>query len=190
MVAPTVTLAGQILWEQLPVGSSYIDQDFTDYPDFSTFMLNDVVFTDPVTIETITAWFTPSSGQWPTNGFAVLNIFDDPLLATDDPRAGLSVPIILTDDNSGHLVCEADVQASLGGIDLEPGTYWIGITPELDFSTYDQEYHREAATLMGQPTMIRNPGGVWGWGTGWNGVDIVSNGGIDDAAIKIFWNLH
>ena len=67
----------------------------------------------------------------------------------------------------------------------EPGTYWIGLTPMLDFGGNGQEFHLEAA-LMGATTQARNPGGGFGHGSDWFEAG-PTFGGLDswDGAIRI-----
>lgn len=155
-----------ILWEQAPDGSGtgVVDQEFSDFPTFSTYLVNDVTFAGDVNISAVTTYFTNnfSGGGFVTGTTARLNIFsNDPLQASDDPTVGASVTVVITETGS-HLT----VTASGLNIDLLAGDYWIGLTPVLDQATFGQEFHVNAA-VVGDLTQARNPGGGFGFGSDW-----------------------
>ena len=97
MTITTPVSAGDILWDQPLIldSTAFVDQNFSDFPDFSTFLVNDVVFGSGVTINSITTYYTNVGNLWPQNaaGTATLNIFADPLSGADDPMAGASVAV-------------------------------------------------------------------------------------------------
>lgn len=162
-----------VLWDQPPDpdNDAFVDQDFPDFPDFSTYLVNDVVFGSSVNIDSVTTYFTNSNSLWPTgtdSASAVLNIFDgDALNAGDDPTSGgdFGLASVLVD-----IIATADgLEMTVDGlsISLGAGSYWFGLTPILDFATFGQEFHQSAISLLGAPTQGRDPGGGFGVGTDW-----------------------
>ena len=164
--------AGVILWDQPPDASkgatAFVDQHFGDFASFATFLVSDVVFGGAVKISSITTYYTKGASDsdlWPADAFgtATLNIFADPLSnALHDPFAGASVEVFYAVTPDGFAVTASGLN-----IDLAAGTYWIGLTPELDFLVFDQEFHRVALNSTGGPTMARNPGLGFGFGPDW-----------------------
>ena len=84
----------------------------------------------------------------------------------------------------------AEDEAMSADVDLVvgPGTFWLGLTPYVDFTIYGQEFH-QAAPIMGDNTAWRNPGGAFGYGTDWTYAYVVDTSGVwqdaFDAAILI-----
>lgn len=175
---------GPTLWDQQPsLAANFVDQNFSDFPSFATFVVTDVSFGTAVTITDIITYYTAGFGAWPGAATATLNIFPkvgpDPL-AGDDPFSGVSVPVTIGLGSSGAL----EVHASGLSIGLGAGDYWVGLTPELAFGTFLQEFRYDATTLVGDDSSARNPGGGFGAGTGWFDPDILI-GPYGDAAITI-----
>lgn len=181
----SIGVQAAVLWDQQPDANAraFVDQDFTDFPDFSTFLVSDVVFSSNVTVNSVTTYFTNLNSTWPQsgNGTAILNIFADPLASADDPTAGTSVTAAYSVDATG-----ISLTASGLSIDLAAGTYWIGLTPILIFGDVGQEFHQQAASTVGANTQGRNPGGGFGFGTDWFDAG-PAFGGLNewDAAITI-----
>lgn len=179
--------AGGVLWEQLPTAdpgaSAFVDQQFPDFADFSTYLVSDVTVSGGGwNIESVSTFFTNGTGLWPGGvTSAVLNIFDKtgPLpVGGDDPTGGLAVAVTFDD---------AGVMTAAGlDIDLADGDYWIGLTPDAEFGILGQEFHLATDDVMGDATAGRNPGGAFGLGSDWFDAG-VAFGGIEDwdAAIVI-----
>ncbi len=53
-----------------------------------------------------------------------------------------------------------------GEIELAAGHYWIGLTPQLDFGQFGQEFHHGSDEWF-KTSAGRNPGGGFGVGTDW-----------------------
>ena len=181
ILAGSGPVVGQ-LFDQQPdlAGTAFVNQAFPDFPDFNTFQVDDVVFASDVTIGSITCYFT-FDGQldgvpWPLdnmgtpfNGF--INIFpDDGLLDTEDPTMGLVVDVMLEDvdvDNDGIFDFKSVTACGLN-IELTAGTYWIGLTPDIDFGLFGQEFNfTSVAGVTGTEAFARNPGGGFAIGTDW-----------------------
>ena len=168
-MTPAANAGDLILWDQQPdvAGAAFVDQNFGDFPDFATFLVSDVVFGGAVQIHSITTYFTKGAAKtdlWPADdfGFATLNIFASPLTNADDPFTGTSVSVFYALTADGFAVTASGLNINLGA-----GTYWVGLTPELDFLVKDQEFHWQALNPTGGPTMARNPGLGFGIGPDW-----------------------
>ena len=157
--------AQSIIWDQQPdtTLTGVINQDIPEPQSaFSTYLVNDATFSSNVTIDSVTTFFTNSSGTWGsliTDG--ILNIFDgDALVASDDPTTGGdfgpgSVSLSVTDLGNNVLA----VTASGLSINLAAGTYFFGLSPSLPSDTDPQEFHYDSGTTVGLASQARNPGG-------------------------------
>ncbi len=91
-----------------------------------------------------------------TSGY--LNIFPKtgplPIDGTDDPTAGISVPMTAT------VISGNDYEVTVTGLSvaLAPGEYWIGITPIA--SAFNSGIHMPAVSFMGDATASYDP---YGW---------------------------
>lgn len=146
---------------------AFVDQQFGDFPDFSTYIVGHVPLDNAYDIYTVTTYFTNLNNLWPQGTIqAVLNVLpqDGSLPPNDyDPSQGILIDAELAASGNG-LSLTADVtglQLSLG-----PGDYWFGLTPILDFGTAGQEFH-QGSDLQGKNSAGRNPLGGFGVGTDW-----------------------
>ncbi|HNZ01878.1 MAG TPA: S8 family serine peptidase, partial [Anaerolineaceae bacterium] len=170
-----------ILWDQ-PLSAvstaAYVNQEFSDYPDFSSFLADDFVAADPWTI---TSLFIPGDG-W--NGFSSLlnatalnfQIYaDNAGIPAGYPGGGapvwsLSVPptdlqVTLTTGSGGYLSNATLTPAA--PINLPPGHYWLVYYPTMSFGSYGQFGRQPADTTNGYVGQFINPGGGFGYGTAW-----------------------
>jgi len=181
LAAPS--FATDILWDQPvdPAQTALVDQAFGDFPDFSTYMVNDVTFGSDVVIESVTTFFTNTALTWPQggSGSATFNVFSDPVTGADDPTLGTTVTVDFMVGADG-----LEVTASGLNLALSAGTYWIGLTPILDFGVFGQEFHQGSA-LVGANSLARNPGGGFGVGTDWVEAGPAFSGADFDGAIRI-----
>jgi len=183
--------ADEVLIDRPPnaiMGDIPHDQDYPDFPDFSIFVVASVSFDTDVELTSITGYFTDNN-VWPANEFApvVLNVFEGELGSVDDPRLGYIVDAFFVVGDDGMEVT-ADLAVLSNPLVLKGGTqYWIGITPMLEFNDFGSEFHQESD--LGPNSMIRNPGGGWGFGTEW--WDVGELTGLFDysAAITITGNV-
>lgn len=176
-----------VLWDQSGYSTSsgaVVDQQFPDLPDFSTYMVSDVSVTGGQwSVSAVTVYLTKSR-DWSSVNQGVLNVFPKtgplPSDLTDNPGSGDVVSVSVTSTLAADAwAVRADGLALL----LPPGEYWIGLTPIADFSTFLQEFHWPAAAL-GDPTVLRNPGGGFGIGNNWQQASVFL-GGYGDAAILV-----
>lgn len=159
-----------VLWEQAPDTelTAVVDQEFPDFPDFSTYMVHDISVTgDGWLVDSVTTFFTSGSGNWPSGTDASLHIFEKtgtlPDNTTDIVPDGTVYTAMITSFGS-YLELTVDSLALF----LAPGDYWIGLTPILEFDPYGQEFHQATtAGLIGDPTAMRNPGDGFGFGADW-----------------------
>ena len=167
LVAPGAW-AQEVVWDS-PVDpniTAFVDQQFPDFPDFSTYLVGHVHFDRDTEIHDIKTYFTNANNAWPQgvlNG--VLNIIpQDGLPPNDyDPSSdGVSLTATMAPGANG-----LEFTASLGGgTTLTAGAYWIGLTPDIDFGVFGQEFHQGTADFE-KNTAGRNPGGGFGVGTDW-----------------------
>jgi uncharacterized protein (TIGR03382 family) len=181
-----------VLWDQSnydTAASAFVDQQFGDFPTFSSYLVTDVVVGNGGwNIDSITTYYTIGAtgvDLWPAAGTAMLNVFAKAGAlpgAGDDPGLGTVVATTFVDADAGTQA----MTASGLGLVLGPGEYWIGLTPILDFLVFSQEFHR-GAPIIGGDTAFRNPGGGFGIGSGWSTTAILGGNwiGAYDAAILI-----
>ena len=147
---------------------SFVDQEFGDFPDFSTYLVHHIVLDRKTAIHDITTYFTNVNLGWPLGAVdARLNIFDQfgslPDNGLDNPQDGTLVTANIADN--GDLGLKA--YTNLGGnLVLQAGEYWIGLAPILDFLVFGQEFHRGSDNFL-KNSAARNPGGGFKLGTDW-----------------------
>lgn len=187
-----------ILWSQLPTDwvlgglTSITDTEFTGVDaSASTYHVSDIhVGSGGWVIGSVTGYYLKKIESVLPSAFdARLNIFDKSgtlPTAGDDPTAGpaLAVSYSVTPYS---LTSEAvSVTISDLNLSLAEGDYWIGLTPILTWADpgYPQTFHKRTATVWGDCSALRNPGGYFGYGTGWGAYS--SWGYPDgDAALRI-----
>ncbi len=163
-----------VLWDQSdydPNGTNVIDQEFGDFPTYSTYQVHDFTVPSPGwNITAVSTYFTTSFGNWsPAITQARINLYPKTgefPYAAEDPSAGFVVPVTLTNLGSAWKLT-ADTSGLEAFQNLAPGECWIGLTPIADFGAFGQEFHWLSASPVGTPSAIRNPGGGFGLGTQW-----------------------
>jgi hypothetical protein len=171
------------LWNQ-PLSSvntnPYVNQEFPDSPDYSSFLADDFIANNPWMIETI---FFPGNG-W--NGFTTLanasaltfQIYannagipaGDPSGSGDPPIWTLTLPItdphITLYTGSGGYPSNTMLKLPTP-FSLPAGHYWLTFYPTLNFSPYGQFGRQAADTTSAYIGKLINPGGGFGLGTDW-----------------------
>ncbi len=177
--------AQEVIFDAAPNNDlpAFVDQQFADFPDFSTYLLACVTIERDTFIHDVTTYYTNANNLWPQGQIeAVLNITrqDNGLPPNDydpgGPQVGGAGLKVLADmsANGDRLSLTAHLD---GGITLEAGKYWIGLTPKLDFGMFGQEFHK-GSDFFEKNTAGRNPGGGFGVGTDWFDAGLVF-GGVD-----------
>jgi hypothetical protein len=173
-----------VLWDQ-PLSAinqnAYVNQDFPDFPSFSSFLADD--FTNPVPwiVDKI---FVPGNG-W--NGFSTLMnatgltwaIYADAGgVPAGWPGGGaapvwtLTVPpsdpqVTITNGSGGM---PSDTLLTLTSpASIPAGTWWLVFYPSMGFGSYGQFGRQPADTTNGAIGQFINPGGGFGYGTAWQG---------------------
>jgi len=171
--------AQQVLWDQSNVNAditALVNHEFVNYPDYSSYMAMDFEVGDlPWQITKMTIYLTNQNGTWPNipNPQARFNLWEkapypDCTFPDENPQDGAVVPATIVTGQYG-LVISADLDVAVGaGL-----SYWINLTPIVDFTVYGQEFH-QAAPIMLCNTAWRNPGGAFGHGTGWQDVSALN----------------
>jgi hypothetical protein len=179
------------LYEQLPAdGSGLVNQEFPDFPTFSSYLVDDVdVPAGGWCVDEVITYFTNSNSVEPPRipwegavTVGTLNVFvDDGALDTEDPTLGAPVVTVCAATALGDNVLS--LSSSGLGTELDEGTYWIGLTPEANFGTHGQEFAWGIGDgiVNGQETKFRNPGNGFALGSAW------ANAG--DLLIAVDWDM-
>ncbi len=172
-----------VLWDQ-PLSSvnqnAYVNQDFLDFPTYSSFLADDFLVNAPWLIDTI---FVPGDG-W--NGFSTLFnaswltfliYADDGGMPAGNPSGTGALPvwsytlpptdpqITITNGWSGY---PSNTQLDLDEPILLPaGHYWLVFYPSMLFTPYGQFGRQAADTLNLHTAQFVNPGGDFGYGSVW-----------------------
>lgn len=169
------------MWDQ-PLSTvdqnAYVDQDFTDYADYSSFLADDFTNAETWNISSI---FVPGNG-W--NGFTTLlnassltwQVYaDNAGVPAGDPFSGgalwsLSLlpadPQVVISNGTGGM--PSDVTLNLSApLNLPAGQYWFVFYPSLGFDAYGQYGRQPSDTTNGYTGQFINPGGGFGYGTDW-----------------------
>jgi hypothetical protein len=171
LLAFTVGANADVLWDQSnvdPAVNAIVDQEFVNYPDYSSYMAMDFVSDMPWHITKMTVYLTNNNGTWAgiPNPTARFNIWDkapypDCTFPDGNPQDGALLPAsIINGANGIEISSDLDVYTNAGQ------HYWINLTPHVDFTIYGQEFHQAAPIVMCN-TAWRNPGGAFGYGTAW-----------------------
>jgi hypothetical protein len=177
-----------VLWDQPLSGvnqNAYVDQDFTDVPDFSSYLADDFVAADDWSIETI---FVPGNG-W--NGFTTLMNATSLTWAVYEDNAGVpagypgggdpavwSISLAPTDsqvvitNGSGGMPSNTTLNLTTPAT-IPAGTYWLVFYPSMPFSGGGQFGRQPADTLNGYTGQFINPGGGFGYGSNWQSWAII-----------------
>ena len=171
-----------VLWDQ-PLSTvnqnAYVDQEFTDFGTFSSYLADDFVNANAWTINLI---YVPGDG-W--NGFTTLlnatalnwGIWPDAGgVPAGDPSIGgavwsLTLPptdpqVVISNSTPGGLPAVTTLTLS-APISLPAGHWWLIFYPTMAFSPYGQFGRQPSDTTNGYWTQFINPGGGFGYGTAW-----------------------
>ncbi len=187
LLCAAVPVQAAVLWEQLPLlgQTAHVDQEFPDFSTYSTYQVHDVsVGAGGWVITSVTGFFTPNWANGIESGQARLNIFAK---TGSMPGAGDNPTLGIVGTADFGISDPAVKLVTLGGLDvaLTPGDYWIGLTPIVGFAAGGQGFHQVTAPIIGDYSAVRNPGGAFGFGTGWTTYASLSNGVAGDGAVRI-----
>ena len=176
-----------VLWNQpiRPAGLRYMPcQDFEEtYDHYDIFTADDFSTTETWNIQTV---FIPG-GLW-GSGTTLMNATalhfqiyaEDNGTPDGDPYAGGNSPVwnlsVLPTDSQitisdGINGLPSNVTLNLDTpIKLQIGTYWFSFYPELECTTAGHYGKLTANTKNGNPAQVINPGGGYGFPTGWTSV--------------------
>ena len=181
-----------VLWDQ-PVSSvntnAFVNQEFTDSPDYSSFLADDFVVPTAWMIDKI---FIPGDG-W--NGFTTLMnasaltfmIYQDSAgVPAGDPSGAGALPVWVytlppTDPQititNGYLGYPSNTQLILEvPILLPAGHYWLVFYPTMAFNPYGQFGRHPADTVNLNTAQFVNPGGGFGYGSVWQPWTVLGSG--------------
>ena len=163
VISGRCSFADNFVYEQMPIcdGTGLISQDIPDASIFSSFIVDDVILSEPTRVNSLTVYFTDNSGGvWPgVVNTAHLLILPDPLECELIPDGGMIVSVEIE-----QTVCGLAITANDLAIDLTAGTWWFGLVPIAD-SSIPMEFALRATGQTGTNSQWRNPGGGFGLGT-------------------------
>lgn len=157
--------------------------------DFSTYLVAHVDITKTTQFFEITTYFSNFNNLWPKGQIeAVFNIIpQDGKLPPNsyDPSGpqlgGQGIKVLADMAMAGeHLKLTTNLD---GDLVLQPGEYWFGLTPIIDFGLFGQEFHQGSDFFL-KNTAGRNPGGEVGVGTDWVDAGQVF-GGLDQWGMAV-----
>lgn len=163
-----------VLWDQsIASGNATVDQNFPDFPDYSSGMVDDFsTGAQAWNISKVTTYYTRGVGNW-SDGVAQaeLSLFTK---AGSIPgeldlvgNLGL-VDVSLASSLDGQAWAVTADTSSIAALQNISGEFWIGLTPVAAFGSFGQEFHLlSALPTVGGGSAIRNAGGAFGFGTGW-----------------------
>jgi hypothetical protein len=186
-----------VLWDQ-PLSATntaaYVNQQFGDFPDYSSYMADDFVV--PVGGWSITAMFIPNDGWNGATGMTCASMLHFEIYADNGgipagypggpaPLWSLAVPptdpqITLSASTSGipaNVLLTLTTPAQI----TTAGTYWFIFYPTADFAVCGQFGRQPADTANGAMVQFINPGGGFGYGTGYQPWTVVGAAGNDEA---------
>lgn len=188
-----------VLWDQ-PLSSvstnAYVDQQFTDYPDYSSYLSDDFTNTQTWAISSI---FIPGSG-W--SGFTTLLNADDlnwaiyadaggvPAGDPSNPPAPYWSYFALPSDpqvtiTNGSDGLPSNVLLTLSSpLVLPPGTWWLVFYPRMSFGSAGQFGLQSSDSNNGYMVQFINPSGGFGYGTNWQDWTIIG-ATLHDMAFRI-----
>ena len=180
-----------VLWDQprsVSNTGAYVNQVFSDYPDYSSTLADDFTNTETWNVSAI---FVPGDG-W--NNFSSLynatwlgwSICADNNGQPDCiPGGGGNTPLwsitlaptdaqvtITTGSPGGY---PSNTQLDLATpVALPPGTWWLMFVPNISFDSYGQFGRQVSDTVNGAQAQFINPGGGFGYGTSWQSITVLS----------------
>lgn len=163
-----------VLWDQsITSGNATVDQNFPDFPDYSSGMVDDFsTVAQAWNITKVTTYYTRGVGNW-SDGVAQaeLSLFSKVGSIPGEPdlvgNLGL-VDVSLASSLDGQAWAVTADTSSIAALQNISGEFWIGLTPVAPFGSFGQEFHLlSALPTVGGGSAIRNMGGAFGFGTGW-----------------------
>jgi len=162
IVALTAAAGAEVLWDQseADLGAPGFFNTESGAPPFGLTMhtVSDIVVAETWNVSSISTFWSILDENWASLTEGYLHVFPktgDLPASDDDPTASLVVPMSATvANNLGTLVAD--------GLDLtlEPGEYWIGITPIVPAGPFGPEVHLSSTMFMGAETASFDPYGV------------------------------
>lgn len=169
LFAPRAVLFNQTTTD----GSNFVDQAFSDFPDFVTGIVDDFsTGGQEWNISHVTTYYTkgnPGSNWGPGITSGQLSFYSKSGASPGgaDLLGNLgSVAVTLVDLGTVWAVV-ADV-SGVGALQGINGDFWIGLTPNAGFATFGQEFRLLNAVANGDSAHRRNIGGGFGLGTDWS----------------------
>ncbi len=155
------TASAEVLFDQTdfdPYGPGFFNSESGGPPfGMTVYAVNDVTVTEGWIVESVTTFYSaldPVWGEGITEG--KLHVFEKtgslPITGGDDPEASPVVAMSAT-LNGDHFV----ITATGLNLELAPGEYWIGITPNAPSGPFGPEIHLASLTLFGDATASYDP---------------------------------
>jgi hypothetical protein len=153
-LALTAVAGADVLWDQSDYngdGPGYFNSESGSPPfGMTMFTLNDIVVDEAWHVTSISTIWSILDPNWANLSEGYLNVFPKTgsLPAEgDDPTLGTLVPMsAVVEANIGTLTATVDLM-------LEPGEYWIGITPIAPSGPFGVEVQYASGTLVGDASV-------------------------------------
>ncbi|PWB69104.1 MAG: hypothetical protein C3F15_15670 [Holophagae bacterium] len=186
-----------VLWDQ-PLSTvnqnAYVNQQFSDLPDYSSYLADDFVV--PAGGWSINAIFVPNNSWNPGNPISCASMLHFEIYADNGgipagyPGGGAPVwslavsptdaQITLTAGSGGFITNVLATLAVPAQI-TTAGTYWFIFYPTADFAVCGQYGRQPADTTNGSIVQFINPGGGFGYGTGYQSWAVIGATEQDEA---------
>ena len=155
------------LYEQAPTSiAGFASQEFeAGFAAYSCEGADDFVVPTTWTIQTVTIWGTRWNGTGAATNIVNVNFYNDNGgVPANSPFQSF---IHLACTNSGVWPAITYTIALPSNVTLAPGTYWLGVAERADFGTVGQFGRCPVSTVTNTQFYWINPGGGFGYGTGW-----------------------
>ncbi|MBS1705288.1 MAG: PEP-CTERM sorting domain-containing protein [Armatimonadetes bacterium] len=187
-VVAQAQLSGNLYLKQAnDAGAGYVNQEFSDFPTYTTGLGNVVTFGSAVTLSDVQQRYV-DYGTWRTSAAPSVRLTISKFSSTPSLQhvpgtvsSGLDIVYdgIRTSSISGVSGSLFTLSTNAAGINVNAGTYLITATAMVAFTGAGQAYAMES-TDQANDSWIRNPGGSFGLtgGTGWS---TLASSGINGA---------
>ena len=170
VVAAASTASASTLWNQNGSSSNgIVDQTFSDFSAYSSYLVDDFTTSGQTwNLSSMTGLYAFGSGDWTSVTTAQISFFakTGSLPGAGDTPGTYTANVTIT-NLGGAFAVTADL-SGISAVQGINGNFWIGMTVNTTFGTQGQQFHALLDTAQyGDISALQNPGGGFGFGTGW-----------------------